>query len=136
MIGAILAAGLASLTPYQKHQWFEGPDHPAIRPCRGELAWGACQLPAGLSAADAQALLAGQATAWRREGDELLVVASRHADQAYLCCSPRAKMQKLASDLWAVRAKIADFDKGLIEVTVVPQGERDPGFIRGKDAPP
>ena len=136
MIGAILAAGLVSLTPYQKHQWFEGPDHPAIRPCRGALAWGACQLPAGLSAADAQALLAGQATAWRREGGELLVVASRHADQAYLCCSPRAKMQKLAGDLWAVRAKIADFDKGLIEVTVVPQGERDPGFIRGKEAPP
>ena len=37
MIGAILAAGLVSLTPYQKHQWFEGPDHPAIRPCRGAL---------------------------------------------------------------------------------------------------
>jgi enterochelin esterase-like enzyme len=136
MIGAILAAGLVSLTPYQKHQWFGGPDHPAIRPCRGELAWGACQLPAGLSSAEAQAMLGDKATAWRREGDQLLVVARRHTDQAYLCCSPRTKMEKVAGDLWAMRARIADFDQGLIEVAVVPEGERDPGFIRGKDAPP
>jgi hypothetical protein len=136
MIGAILAAGLVSLTPYQKHQWFGGHDHPAIRPCRGELAWGACQLRAGLSAAEAQAMLGDKATAWRREGDQLLVVARRHTDQAYLCCSPRTKMEKVEGDLWAMRARIADFDQGLIEVTVVPEGERDPGFIRGKDAPP
>lgn len=136
MIVAILAAGLASLTPYQKHQWFEGPDHPAIRPCHGELPWGACTLPAGVGAAQAEAMLGPKAVAWRREGDQLLVVARRHADQAYLCCSPRAKMDRLGGDLWAVRARIADFDQGLIEVAVVPEGARDPGFIRGKDAPP
>lgn len=136
MIGAILAAGLVSLTPYQKQQWFEGPDHPAIRPCHGELAAGACQLPAGVTAADAQALLGTKATAWRREGDQLLVVARRNTDQAYLCCSPRAKMEKLGGELWALRTQIAEFDRGLIEVTVVPEAARDPGFIRGKDAPP
>lgn len=135
MIGAILAAGLVSLTPYQKRQWFEGPDHPAIRPCRGVLAEGACQLPAGVTAPEAEAMLGGRATAYRREGDELVVVARRHADQAYLCCSPRAKMEKLGGDLWAVRARIADFDRGLIEAAVVPEGDKDPAFIRGKDAP-
>jgi enterochelin esterase-like enzyme len=136
MIGAVLAAGLVSLTPYQKQQWFGGPDHPAIRPCRGAPAEGACTLPPAVTAAEAQAMLAGKATAWRREGDQLLVVASRHTDQAYLCCSPRARMEKLGGDLWAVRAQIADFDRGLIEVSVVPEGEKDAGFIRGKDAPP
>jgi enterochelin esterase-like enzyme len=136
MIGAILAAGLVSLTPYQKHQWFEGPDHPAIRPCHGQPAEGACQLPAAVSPAEAQALLGAKATAWRREGDQLLVVARRNTDQAYLCCSPRAKMQRVSADLWAVRARIAEFDRGLIEVSVVPEAAKDAGFIRGKDAPP
>lgn len=136
MISAILAAGLVSLTPYQKQQWFGGPDHPAIRPCHGAPAEGACTLPPAISASDAAAMLGGKATAWRREGDQLLVVASRHTDQAYLCCSPRAKMEKLGADLWAVRAQIAEFDRGLIEATVVPEAEKDPGFIRGKDAPP
>jgi hypothetical protein len=86
MIAPLLAAALVNLTPYQTHQWFEGPDHPAILPCRGELASGACQLPARIGAAEAEAMLGAKATAWRREGDELVVVARRHTGQAWLCC--------------------------------------------------
>lgn len=136
MIGAILAAGVVNLTAYQRQQGFEGPDHQAIRACHGELAGGACQLPTDLSAAEAEGVLAGKATAWRRDGDRLTVVARRHTDQAYLCCSPRGKMERIAGDLWAIRVKIADFDHGLIEVSVVPGGRQDHGFIRGKNAPP
>jgi enterochelin esterase-like enzyme len=45
-------------------------------------------------------------------------------------------MEKVAGDLWAVRARIAELDRGLVEAAVVPEGDRDPAFIRGKDAPP
>ena len=136
MIGALLAAALVSLTPYQRHQGFESFEHPVMRPCRDEMPWGACQLPADVTAAQAETLLAGKATAWRREGEQLLVVARRHTDQAYVCCAPRGKMERLAGDLWAIRARIADFDQGLIEAQVVPQGELDPQLYRGPAAPP
>jgi enterochelin esterase-like enzyme len=135
MIGAMLAAALVSLTPYQRHQWFEGPDHPAMSACHRELAWGACQLPAGVSQAQAETLLDGKATAWRREGAELLVVARRHTDQAYLCCAPRGRMEHMGGDLWAIRARIVDFDQGLIEAQAVPQAELDPALYRGPAAP-
>lgn len=135
MIGAILAAALVNLTPYQRQQWFESADHPAMRPCRGEMAWGACQLPAGVTAAEADALLAGKATAWRRDGDQLVVVGRRHTDQAYVCCAPRGKMERLAPDLWAIRARIVDFDQGLVEAQVLPQAELDSHLYRGPDAP-
>lgn len=136
MPAAMLFAAVLSVPLALRDSNFDKSPHNTLHDC-GAPAVGACRLPAGLSAAEIVARLAGKDTAWAREGDEFVVVARRDTDQAYLCCSIRGRMEHVSGDLWALRTRVADLDAATIDVDVWPQIDNQTvGVYRGDKAPP
>lgn len=129
MLGLLLAAALTATAqdvPFNK-------DHPEITRC-GSRPTAFCKLPPALTAAEAEAILAGGPTAVRRDGDQIIAVARRDADRTYLCCSIRGRMDRISGDLWALRAFAPNLDQAAIDVVVNP-GETAPVAYRGPAGP-
>ncbi|HEY2067986.1 MAG TPA: alpha/beta hydrolase-fold protein [Rhizomicrobium sp.] len=137
MLGVIVLAAMLSVPKGERDAYYDKPPQNTLRDCRSEPEpYGECRLPPGLSAADAEARLAGKDTAWWREGDEFFVVARRDTDQAFLCCAARGRMDHIDGDLWAMRLRIVDLDHATIDVSVRPGSPKVWDVYRGPAAPP
>lgn len=137
MIEALALAVQLSLSKTERDATFDKPPWNTLHDC-GSTAepYGACRLPPGLSAKDVEARLAGRDTAWWRDGDQFVVVARRDTDQAYLCCAARGRLDRIAGELWALRLRIVDLDRAIIDVSVRPSVEKSFAVWRGPAAPP
>lgn len=137
MFEALALASLLSLSKAEREAYYDNPAQDTLRDCADvPPRQGDCRLPPGLSAKEIEALLAGKDTAWRREGDELMVVARRDADQAFLGCAARGRMDRVADGLWALRLRVADLDRATIDISVRPSPEKTFDVLRGPQAPP
>ncbi|HEY5337790.1 MAG TPA: hypothetical protein VIJ85_06285 [Rhizomicrobium sp.] len=112
-----------SLSKAERDASFDKPPQNTLRDCGSDLpVVGECRLPPDLTVPQITARLAGNDTAWWRDGDQFVVVAKRDTDQAYLCCAARGRMDHIDGDLWALRLHIADLDHATIDVSVRPGG--------------
>ncbi len=137
MLATLALAAMVSMPSAERHAYYDEPEQNTLHDCGGAPEpYGECRLPPGLSAADAEARLAGGDTAWWREGDQFVVVARRDTDQAFLCCAARGRMDHIDGDLWALRLRIVDLDHATIDVSVRPGGEKPWPVFRGPLAPP
>jgi enterochelin esterase-like enzyme len=137
MFGMLALAAMVSLSQAEKDTDFDKPPMNTLHDCTATPEpFGECRLPAGLTAQEIQTRLAGKRTAWWREGDQYIVVAKRDTDQAYLCCSARGRLDHIADDLWALRLRIVDLDRALINVIVEPEEDNPYDVYRGPLAPP
>jgi enterochelin esterase-like enzyme len=137
LVSALLFAASVSLSRAERDADFDKYPMNTLHDCTGTPEpFGACRLPSGLSAADIETRLAGKRSAWWRQNDELFVVARRNTDQAYLCCSVRARMDHIADDLWTLRLRIVDIDKAIVSIGVQPEPDLPSDVFRGPNAPP
>ena len=138
MLATVTLAAALTLSQAER-ALYDKPPLNTLRDCGdGPLEIGVCRLPAALSAADAQARLAGADLVWWRDGaDQFVVVARRDTDQSFLCCAVRGRMEHIAGDLWAMRLRIADLDSALLDISAEPAAPgATTGVWRGPKAPP
>lgn len=130
MLGLLLTATLVATA---QDVPFDPINHPEIERC-GSRPTNFCKLPANLTAAQVEEILAGKPTNYRREGDEFVVVARRDADKTFLCCAVRGRLDRVSGDLWAMRARIDDLDHAALDIFVSP-GETGALAYRGPEGP-
>jgi enterochelin esterase-like enzyme len=136
MLATLVLAAMVSLSREVKDADFEKPPQNTLHDCGGAPEpYGDCRLPPGLTPQDIVARLAGKDTAYWREGDEIVVVARRDTDQAYLCCAARGRMDHIEDDLWALRLRVVHLDDATIDISVRPLPDNPAPVFRGPDAP-
>ncbi len=134
MLGAILLAATISLSQAERDADYDKWPMNTLHDCTNTPETsGDCRLPPALTAQEIQTRLGANRTAWWREGDELVFVAKRDTDQAYLCCSTRGRMDRVADDLWALRLRIVDIDRAIVSISVYHGTRREDGCLLGTE---
>ncbi|HEX3674471.1 MAG TPA: alpha/beta hydrolase-fold protein [Rhizomicrobium sp.] len=136
MLAVLALAAMVTMPSAERHAYYEEPEQNTLHDCRSTPEpYGECRLPPDLTAQDVEARLAGNDTAWWRDGDQFVVVARRDTDQAFLCCAARGPMDHVEGNLWAMRLRIVDLDRATIDVSVRPGSGKTWEVYRGPGAP-
>ena len=132
VILAALGAVVAAQAPIEGATTYTAPT------CAAAPESDVCKLDLTRTAAEVEAGLGGRATAWRAEGDRLVVFARRPEEAVQLCCATRTSMDRIpGTDLWSVTLRVRDLDRAVIDILVNqdPENRALPAFL-GPKAPP